>query len=153
MNQREDATIFEKTEMFFEGTSQIGSSLSEIKERLVKMAGKIVTEDEEEVFTEQIKKIMSDKMIKALQKYCNDKQGNEKNKMRRTKTLWSASQSQTSGYTAQSSNANNEDIFAQDEDEVQSETGNTEDGGEEDADEEEKQEETDQNVIDDAFLA
>ena len=59
-------TVFDKTEMFFQGTAHISNSLSEIRERLVKMAGTIVTEDQEEVFIEQIKKIMNDKMIKAL---------------------------------------------------------------------------------------
>ena len=59
-------TVFDKTEMFFQGTAHISNSLNEIRERLVKMAGKIVPEDEEEVFVEQIKKIMNDKMITAL---------------------------------------------------------------------------------------
>ena len=58
--------MFDKTEMFFQGTAHISSSLSEIRDRLVKMAGTIVPEDEEEVFIEQIKKIMNDKMITAL---------------------------------------------------------------------------------------
>ena len=66
INTREDITVFDKTEMFFQGTAHISSSLSEIRERLVKMAGKIVPEDDEEVFVEQIKKIMNDKMIKAI---------------------------------------------------------------------------------------
>ena len=55
--------------MYFQGTSNISSSLIEIRDRLVKMAKSIVPEDQEEVFIEQIKKIMNDKMIKALQKY------------------------------------------------------------------------------------
>ena len=59
-------TVFDKTEMFFQGTAHISNSLNEIRERLVKMAGKIVSEDEEETFVEQIKKIMNDKMITAL---------------------------------------------------------------------------------------
>lgn len=45
------------------------------------------------------------------------------------------------------------EIFQKDEDEVQSETGNTEDGAVNGSDEEEeKQEPTDQNLIDDAFI-
>ena len=45
INAREDVTVFDKTEMFFQGTAHICSSLSEIRDRLVKMAGTIVPED------------------------------------------------------------------------------------------------------------
>ena len=45
INTREDVTVFEKTEMYFQGTAHISNSLGEIRERLVKMAGTIVPED------------------------------------------------------------------------------------------------------------
>ena len=122
------------------------------------MAGTIVAEDQEEVFIEQIKKIMSDKMIRNLQKYCKTKQGDEVElKMRRTKAEFN--ESYMSGISKTESvpeTDDTENIFQQDEG-AKSETGNTEDNADEEeeldeGEEEEKREPTDQVIIDETFM-
>ena len=151
--------IFEKTDMFFSGITQIGTSLKEIRSTLVSTSG-IVPEEEEEVFREQIMRSISDKMIRALSKYCKDKQGAEasrNNPLRRTKTnkFYEPSEMSTTTYSKQGSEADGNDELFEEEEEPLSETGNTADRAEEEEEgdqEEEKKEPTDQGVIDAAFM-
>ena len=55
--------------MFDLGTEKIGSQLEKIREALI-VTKNIVPEENEETFHEQIRKAISDKMIKALNQYC-----------------------------------------------------------------------------------